>query len=53
MPDDVRFAVGTFANADGDVFPGLVVGDDVLDLRARFGAHTTTLALLDDWERSV
>lgn len=53
MTDDGRFAVGTFAVAGGDVFPGLVVGDRVHDLRGRFGAETTTMAVLEDWERSV
>src|SRR5579875_426092 len=52
MPSDGRFALGTFATADGGAFPGLVVGDHVLDLRGPLGDDTTALGLLDDWERS-
>jgi 2,4-didehydro-3-deoxy-L-rhamnonate hydrolase len=48
-----EFALGTFAAADETTFPGLVVGDTVLDLRRRFGEAATTLALLDHWERNV
>lgn len=57
--DAGQFAIGTFAaNGTGDgngnrAFPGLVVGDSVLDLRRPLGASTTTLALLHDWEHSV
>jgi 2-keto-4-pentenoate hydratase/2-oxohepta-3-ene-1,7-dioic acid hydratase in catechol pathway len=53
MRSEGRFALGTFTTADGDVFPGLVIGDSVLDIRARFGAETTTLALLEDWESTL
>jgi 2-keto-4-pentenoate hydratase/2-oxohepta-3-ene-1,7-dioic acid hydratase in catechol pathway len=53
MRSEGRFGLGTFTTADGDVLPGLVVGDSVLDLRACFGAETTTLALLDDWESTL
>lgn len=51
MTQDGRFALGRFASGDREPFPGLVVDEAVLDLRRRFGEHTTTLALLDDWER--
>lgn len=53
MSKDGQFALGTFALADGHTFPGLVVGESVLDLRRRFGGGATTLALLDDWDRSL
>jgi 2-keto-4-pentenoate hydratase/2-oxohepta-3-ene-1,7-dioic acid hydratase in catechol pathway len=53
MTNDSQFALGTFATGDGVPFPGLVVGDRVLDLRPHFGVETTTRGLVDDWERSV
>ncbi len=53
MPDDGQFALGTFALDDGSAFPGLVLGETVLDLRRHFGAQATTLALLSDWDRSL
>jgi 2,4-diketo-3-deoxy-L-fuconate hydrolase len=46
------FALGTFAAADGP-FPGLVLGDAVVDLRRHLGPNTTTAALLTDWEASL
>jgi 2,4-didehydro-3-deoxy-L-rhamnonate hydrolase len=46
------FGLGTFANGDADGFPGLVVGNRVLDLRGPLGAQTSTIALLADWDRS-
>ena len=52
MTNDERFALGTFASDDGEPFPGLVVDEAVLDLRRRFGQQTTTLAVLEDWERN-
>ncbi len=52
MTDQRSFALGTFATASGDVLPGLLVGDHVVDLRARFGAALTTRDLLDDWDSS-
>ena len=52
MTNDGRFALGTFASDDGEPFPGLVVDEAVLDLRRRFGQQTTTLAVLEDWERN-
>jgi 2-keto-4-pentenoate hydratase/2-oxohepta-3-ene-1,7-dioic acid hydratase in catechol pathway len=53
MTPEGQFALGTFAAGGGEPFPGLVVGERVLDLRPHFGAEATTLVLLDDWERSV
>lgn len=53
MSNNGQFAIGTFSMADGAAFPGLVVGDSVLDLRQPLGYATTTLALLDDWDRNV
>lgn len=52
MTPSGQFGLGTFAAADG-AFPGLVVDDHVIDLRPHVGAGTTTLGLLDNWERSV
>src|SRR5437764_7547099 len=40
-------AFGTFSGADGQAFPGLVVGDRVHDLRSEWPA---TLAMLEDWD---
>jgi 2-keto-4-pentenoate hydratase/2-oxohepta-3-ene-1,7-dioic acid hydratase in catechol pathway len=45
-----RFALGTFAGADGEPFPGLVIGDRVHDLRPEF---TGTLSMLRDWDASL
>jgi 2,4-diketo-3-deoxy-L-fuconate hydrolase len=47
------FALGTFAAENGGGFPGLVVGDRVVDLRPSFGAGTTTGDLLVRWEESL
>jgi len=44
------FALGTFAGADGEPFPGLLVDGRVHDLRPGF-AHT--LAMLQDWEAAL
>jgi 2,4-didehydro-3-deoxy-L-rhamnonate hydrolase len=52
MTGDSPFALGTFSAGNG-AFPGLVVGDQVIDLRARFGRQTTMPALVDDWDRSL
>jgi 2-keto-4-pentenoate hydratase/2-oxohepta-3-ene-1,7-dioic acid hydratase in catechol pathway len=46
------FGLGTFAGSDGP-FPGLVLGERVLDLRREFGPRTTTSTLLRDWDRSL
>jgi 2,4-diketo-3-deoxy-L-fuconate hydrolase len=48
-----RFALGTFSTPAGETFPGLVVGEHVLDVRRAFGSETTTLTLLDDWDQSL
>jgi 2-keto-4-pentenoate hydratase/2-oxohepta-3-ene-1,7-dioic acid hydratase in catechol pathway len=45
-----RFALGTFAGADGEPFPGLVVEDRVHDLRPEFA---DTLSMLGDWDASL
>jgi 2-keto-4-pentenoate hydratase/2-oxohepta-3-ene-1,7-dioic acid hydratase in catechol pathway len=49
----VSFGLGTFAAGDDPGFPGLVVGDAVLDLRAAFGEQVTTRDLLADWDASL
>jgi 2,4-diketo-3-deoxy-L-fuconate hydrolase len=43
------FGVGTFASG-GDTYPGLVVGDAVVDLRPYFDSTTTTADLFDAWD---
>lgn len=47
-----RFAVGSFSVGDGPVFPGLVTGDRVVDLRTVPGlaAFGTVRDLLDRWD---
>ncbi|MER7673209.1 fumarylacetoacetate hydrolase family protein [Kitasatospora sp. NPDC096128] len=51
---DVPFAVGTFEAPGGGAFPGLVVRDRVLDLRAALaGAPGDVRALLEDWAASL
>ena len=47
-----RFALGTFAASENDAFPGLVVGEQVIDL-APVRTDTTTPALVEDWDRSL
>src|SRR5215469_14924032 len=51
------FALGTFAHRDAQrdtrPFPGLVIDDQVVDLRTHFGPQTTTGSLLNDWESSL
>jgi 2-keto-4-pentenoate hydratase/2-oxohepta-3-ene-1,7-dioic acid hydratase in catechol pathway len=46
----MMFGLGTFAGADGESFPGLVVNDRVHDLRPEF---VSTLAMLRGWEASL
>jgi 2-keto-4-pentenoate hydratase/2-oxohepta-3-ene-1,7-dioic acid hydratase in catechol pathway len=53
MTPATRFALGTFAAPGGPTFAGLVLGDRVADLGARFGAPATVRALVEDWERSL
>jgi 2,4-didehydro-3-deoxy-L-rhamnonate hydrolase len=52
MSIDPPFSLGTFSDGQ-ESFPAVVVGDHALDLRPRLGSHTTTLALLEDWDNSV
>jgi 2,4-didehydro-3-deoxy-L-rhamnonate hydrolase len=47
------FALGTFASNSEGSFPGLVVDDRVVDLRAHLGASTTTGGLLAQWDESI
>lgn len=47
------FGLGTFARAAGLPFPGLVVDENVHDLRPAFGQDSTTLTLLDDWDAAL
>ena len=44
------FALGTFADADGAEFPGLVVGERVVDLRERF---PSVLAIVEHWDAAL
>jgi len=44
------FALGTFSSDGEAAFPGLVVGQSVLDLRPHLGATTSTQDLLADWD---
>ena len=53
MPVETRFALGTFAAADGRPFPGLVLGERVADLRAHLGAAVSLRALVDAWVESL
>jgi 2-keto-4-pentenoate hydratase/2-oxohepta-3-ene-1,7-dioic acid hydratase in catechol pathway len=53
MPAATRFALGTFATADGRPFAGLVRGDRVADLGPHLGLAVTVRALIDDWDRSL
>jgi 2,4-didehydro-3-deoxy-L-rhamnonate hydrolase len=46
------FGLGTF-DADGAPFPGLVVGDCVVDLRPHLGATATIETLLADWDATL
>jgi 2-keto-4-pentenoate hydratase/2-oxohepta-3-ene-1,7-dioic acid hydratase in catechol pathway len=48
----VSFGLGTFT-AGGPAFPGLVVGDRVLDLRPALGDDVTTGDLLAGWDAAL
>ena len=48
----MSFGLGTFS-AGGRPFPGLVVGERVLDLRGAFGEDVTTGDLLADWDAAL
>jgi 2,4-didehydro-3-deoxy-L-rhamnonate hydrolase len=45
-----RFALGTFAGADGEPFPGLVLDERVHDLRPEFA---DTFSMLQGWDESL
>ncbi len=47
------FAFGTFKAADLASFPGLVVGDRVLDLRPHFGPSATTRSMVASWDATM
>jgi 2,4-didehydro-3-deoxy-L-rhamnonate hydrolase len=47
-----QFALGTFAASDNVAFPGLVIDERVVDLRAVVGPEVTTRELFEDWDRS-
>jgi 2,4-diketo-3-deoxy-L-fuconate hydrolase len=49
----VTFGLGTFALGGGAPFPGLVLGEGVLDLRGVLGDGVTTGTLLADWDASL
>ncbi|MET9226173.1 fumarylacetoacetate hydrolase family protein [Lentzea sp. NPDC003310] len=52
LAQPVRFALGTFSG-DGRPFPGLVVGDRVLDLETALPWRpASVLAILDRWEEA-
>lgn len=44
------FGLGTFATRAGEVFPGLVKGGRVVDLRPHFGPQATTGAMFASWD---
>jgi 2,4-didehydro-3-deoxy-L-rhamnonate hydrolase len=46
------FGLGTFAASDDIAFPGLVIDERVVDLRAAVGQDITTRELFTDWDRS-
>jgi 2,4-didehydro-3-deoxy-L-rhamnonate hydrolase len=50
---DTPFGLGTFSGSDATPFPGLVLADQVIDLRPPLGADTTTLGLLQQWDTSL
>jgi 2-keto-4-pentenoate hydratase/2-oxohepta-3-ene-1,7-dioic acid hydratase in catechol pathway len=52
MSEESAFGVGTFAGADGAEFAGLVINDQVIDLRSALGEQATTLGLLHGWDES-
>jgi 2,4-diketo-3-deoxy-L-fuconate hydrolase len=43
------FALGTFSSDGGEPFAGLVVEDQVVDLRAKLGKAVSTRQLLEEW----
>ncbi|MEH0582255.1 MULTISPECIES: fumarylacetoacetate hydrolase family protein [Streptomyces] len=47
------FSLGTFAEASGSPFPGIVLDDKVHDTRAVLPEAATTRDLLADWEASL
>jgi 2,4-didehydro-3-deoxy-L-rhamnonate hydrolase len=47
------FAIGRFAAPRASPFPGLVLGDAVVDLRRHLGEGVTTGALFADWDASL
>jgi 2-keto-4-pentenoate hydratase/2-oxohepta-3-ene-1,7-dioic acid hydratase in catechol pathway len=49
----VSFGLGTFVAGSGPPFPGLVVGEQVLDLRPALGDGLTTGDLLADWDAAL
>jgi len=49
----MSFGIGTFSQAQGDPFPGLVRDGRVSDLRTEFGPSATVLGILGDWDVSL
>jgi 2,4-didehydro-3-deoxy-L-rhamnonate hydrolase len=47
------FSLGTFAEASGNPFPGIVLDDKVYDTRAVLPEAATTRDLLADWEAAL
>jgi 2,4-didehydro-3-deoxy-L-rhamnonate hydrolase len=47
------FALGTFTGSSEEAFPGLVVGERVIDLRPHFGADATSAAMLATWDDTL
>jgi 2,4-diketo-3-deoxy-L-fuconate hydrolase len=53
MSSSTPFSLGTFAEASGSPFPGIVLGDKVYDTRAVLPEAATTRDLLADWEAAL
>jgi 2,4-diketo-3-deoxy-L-fuconate hydrolase len=53
MTQAPALGLGTFATPEGGSFPGLVLGDRVLDLRKHLPDAASLTALLGDWETQL
>ncbi len=53
MTQAPALGLGTFATPNGDSFPGLVLGERVLDLREHLSDALSMTALLADWENQL
>ncbi len=52
-PQAPALGLGTFAASDGEPFPGLVLGERVLDLREHLPGANSLTGLLADWETQL